>query len=228
MVAPITGALFQPYVGAISDRSRSPWGRRKLFIIVGTLSTIASILLLRQSADVAAWFTRVRALEVDHGTTNAVTQTVAVIAMVSFSFTTCVLQAGLRPFIVESCPSNQQEQATAWVCRFVGIGSLLLYMLSSISLPNSLPWLGNTQFKALCMYSCLVLATTMTITCIFIRERQTTEETPATSMQKGGFLEPVVDIIISVRGLSRRVKKTMLAHSCAWYTWFTFLYYVTS
>lgn len=46
LAGPMTGVLVQPYIGIISDRCRIPWGRRKPFMIAGTLGTVGSSLLL--------------------------------------------------------------------------------------------------------------------------------------------------------------------------------------
>lgn len=46
LAGPMTGVLVQPYIGIISDRCRISWGKRKPFIVAGTLGTVASSLLL--------------------------------------------------------------------------------------------------------------------------------------------------------------------------------------
>lgn len=228
MAGPIAGTLFQPYIGAVSDQSQHPWGRRKFYIIIGTMSTILCILILRQSIDIAMWVAQALGLEPRGKMAHTIAQVIAITAITIFSFTTCPLQAGLRTFIVENCPTHQQEAASAWVCRFIGIGSMLLYMLSYTTLPDRLPWLGDTQFKALCLLACVTLGTTVAITCVCISERQVPFEQTTLAEKRGGLLETFKEIVTSARGLPRRVKRTMLVQSCAWYSWFTFLYYVTS
>jgi len=46
LAGPMTGVLVQPYIGMISDRCRLPWGKRKPFMVAGTLGTVVSSLLL--------------------------------------------------------------------------------------------------------------------------------------------------------------------------------------
>jgi len=46
LAGPMTGVLVQPYVGMVSDRCRLSWGKRKPFMIAGTIGTVASSLLL--------------------------------------------------------------------------------------------------------------------------------------------------------------------------------------
>ncbi|KAH8819251.1 major facilitator superfamily domain-containing protein, partial [Xylogone sp. PMI_703] len=228
IASPITSALFQPYIGAVSDRSRHPWGRRKAYIIVGTVSTIFSILLLRQSVSIAIWLTEAFGAEPRREMAHIGAQVMAILAIISFSFATCPLQASLRAFVVECCPSHQQQEATAWICRFIGVGSMLLYLLSYTSLSEWVPWLGDTQFKALCMFTCVALGATVTITCVFITEVPTHLTPLRVVKQSNGPVGLFAEIIGSARNLSSRVKRTMLVQSCSWYSWFTFLYYCTS
>lgn len=46
LAGPMTGVLVQPYIGMASDRCRISWGKRKPFMVAGTLGTVASSLLL--------------------------------------------------------------------------------------------------------------------------------------------------------------------------------------
>jgi solute carrier family 45 protein 1/2/4 len=228
IAGPITGTLFQPYIGAISDASRHPWGRRKFYIVTGTVSTIVSIILLRQSIEIGTGLAQAWGAEPRGEEAHWIAQAVAILAINFVGFTTCPLQAGLRAFIVESCPSHQQEEASAWVCRFVGIGSMMLYALGYVSLPAVAPWLGDTQFKALCSFTCLALGSTVATTCIWIKEERPPIPQKMLSEKPNGLGHPFREIYKSARGLSSRTKRTMLVQACAWYSWFTFLYYITS
>ncbi|KAL3421009.1 general alpha-glucoside permease [Phlyctema vagabunda] len=228
LAGPIAGTTYQPYIGVISDRSRHPWGRRKFFIITGTIGTIFCLLLLRESIDLAIWGATILNYEPRGKEARWGAKAISIIAMSIFNFTIAPLQAALRTFIVEGAPSHQQEQVSAWVCRFIGVGSISGYLLSYNSLPEILPFLGDTQFKALCMYASLALAITVTITCVFIKEKP---PPPLEDMASSGHTSvrgPLIQIFVSLKGMSSRVKRTMAVQFCAWYSWFTFLYYITA
>ncbi|HEY3107265.1 MAG TPA: MFS transporter [Chloroflexota bacterium] len=49
----LVAMLIQPVAGALSDRARIRWGRRRPFIVAGTIGTAALVLALGQAADVA-------------------------------------------------------------------------------------------------------------------------------------------------------------------------------
>ena len=222
------GAFYQPYVGALSDRSRHPWGKRKYFIITGTAGSIFALLLLRNSIDLATYWAEVRGIEPRGKEARMVVKAISILSIIIFNVTISPVQAALRAFIMESCPSHQQEQASAWVSRFMGVGGILANILSYTSLPDRIPFLGDTQFKAMCLFACLMVGITITITCVYVKEHGSPIDDIAKGQNKTTLLEPFTRILLSFRELSVRVKRTMASKFCEWYSWFSFLYYITS
>ncbi|HEX4618908.1 MAG TPA: MFS transporter, partial [Steroidobacteraceae bacterium] len=53
IAGPATGALVQPIVGYLSDRTRSRWGRRRPFILVGALTASAAMVLFVHASSLA-------------------------------------------------------------------------------------------------------------------------------------------------------------------------------
>ena len=51
----IVAVLWQPIVGVLSDRTRSPWGRRAPYFIVGTLLVVACLFLIALAPSFASW-----------------------------------------------------------------------------------------------------------------------------------------------------------------------------
>jgi solute carrier family 45 protein 1/2/4 len=52
LAGPLTGVLVQPYIGIRSDRCRVSWGKRKPFMVAGTLGTVASSMILAYARDI--------------------------------------------------------------------------------------------------------------------------------------------------------------------------------
>src|SRR6185437_7567112 len=46
IAGPLSGTLVQPYVGMLSDNCRLRWGKRKPFMLGGTVATIISLMFL--------------------------------------------------------------------------------------------------------------------------------------------------------------------------------------
>lgn len=56
LCGPLSGLFVQPLVGHMSDRCTSRFGRRRPFILAGTVSIIISVLIIGYSADLGWWF----------------------------------------------------------------------------------------------------------------------------------------------------------------------------
>jgi len=56
LAGPLTGALVQPYIGILSDRCRVSWGKRKPFMIAGSLGTVGSSFILAYARDIVRVF----------------------------------------------------------------------------------------------------------------------------------------------------------------------------
>jgi solute carrier family 45 protein 1/2/4 len=56
IAGPLSGALVQPYIGILSDNCRSRWGKRAPFMVVGTISTVLSLLGLSWAREIVGGF----------------------------------------------------------------------------------------------------------------------------------------------------------------------------
>lgn len=56
IAGPLSGVLVQPYVGIKSDRCRSKLGKRRPFIIGGTIATIISLMILAWTREIVSGF----------------------------------------------------------------------------------------------------------------------------------------------------------------------------
>lgn len=52
IAGPLSGSLVQPYIGIRSDNCRISWGKRKPFMIVGTIATIISLMALAWTREI--------------------------------------------------------------------------------------------------------------------------------------------------------------------------------
>ncbi len=90
-----------------------------------------------------------------------------------------------------------------------------------------MPWLGNTQFQVLCSIACIALCGTVTITCLYIRERDPRLEgpPPETSLGVVSFFRQVFSSIVRLPPQIRRVCEVQFFN---WIGWFGFLFYMTT
>ena len=137
------------------------------------------------------------------------------------------VQAGVRAFIVDYAPTHQQEDANSWAGRITGIGNIIGYLSGYVNLPEIFPWLGNTQFKVLCVIASVSLCGTIVITSAYIRERDPRLEGPP-SEANPGILSFFRQVFRSIRRLPPQSRKVCEVQFFNWMGWFGFLFYVTT
>ena len=81
------------------------------------------------------------------------------------------MQASCRALLVDSLPSAQQEDGTAWAGRMVGLGNVAGYFMGYVNLVKIFPFLGNTQLKVLCVLATLILLGCVFVTCYTVKEK---------------------------------------------------------
>lgn len=92
IAGPLSGLVVQPIVGAIADESRSRWGRRRPFIVIGAIVVALSLLALGFTKEIVALFVT------DEDTAKTVTILVAVLAIYAVDFSINAGTDGRRGF----------------------------------------------------------------------------------------------------------------------------------
>lgn len=97
-----------------------------------------------------------------------------------------------------------------------------------MDLPKTFPFLGNTQFKVLCVISTSSLAITLLISCLYIKERDPRLNPALSSTSNLGVVAFFKQVIKSVRLLPPQIRKVCQVQLAAWVGWFPFLFYSTT
>lgn len=138
-----------------------------------------------------------------------------------------IVQAAIRAFIVDNAPTHQQEEANAWAGRMTGVGNIVGYIAGYVDLPKrSGGFLGNTQFKVLCVISSIALCGTVLVSISFIHERDPRREGPAPSNR--GILSFFRQVFRSTKRLPPQIRRVCEAQFFSWISWFPFLFYITT
>lgn len=88
------------------------------------------------------------------------------------------------------------------------------------------PFLGNTQFKVLCVVASVSLMTTLIISCTFTEEMDRAEEPPTGDLTT---TTPSIRLILSSIGqLSSQTRKVFFVQLASWFGWFPFLFFATT
>ena len=163
MAGPISG-LFQPLFGAYSDVHKSRFGRRRPFIVAGTLASIASIFIFSYAAEIG------NILTLGHGS-KGVSLAVAVLSIGTFNLCSCISSAGTRSIVIENTPFHQQKLATAVSSVTTGASAIFMLGMGSVDLPGILGVTWPSAHIKLMSFLASALATLyVTTTCLSIHE----------------------------------------------------------
>ncbi len=132
--------LLLPYLGALSDRTRTRWGRRKPYIMVGApLAALmfALIPLARESADLALMM----------GT------------IITMNFFMALFRSPVIAFMPDITPSQYRSQANGIINFMGGVGSLLVYFAGKVlyDIHYSLPFLIGAALMLLANLAVVLL-----------------------------------------------------------------------
>jgi len=218
LAGPLSGLIIQPLIGFYSDRCTSKYGRRRPYIIAGTLLVILSIFLISYSKEIGSFL----AFGSD---SNTITIWIAVAAFYGLDFAINVVQACCRALSIDVAPGDQQNDASIWASRMIGIGNIFGYFMGFIDLKSYLPFLGSTQLKCLCVIANAVLTLSVILTCI------KTDEIVLSQINDNDDIKwytPLINIIQSMSHLPEPVQKICNVQFWSWIGWFPFLFYTTS
>ncbi|CAH1760920.1 1092_t:CDS:2, partial [Entrophospora sp. SA101] len=221
VAGPLSGLLMQPIVGALSDNSTSRFGRRRPFMVIGSLIVAIALMFI-------GWTQEIVYSLVDEESPTSLTlkKILAVFSFYLLDFAINAIQASCRALIVDSLSTSQQEEGTAWAGRMIGIGGVAGYFMGFIDLPAVFPFLGGTQLQVLCALASIILLSSIGITCWTISEKvlQRSDETKNPLVEA---FEVLATIIKSFRNLPRTVRLLCTTQFFAWIGWFPFLFYAT-
>ncbi|KAF7938446.1 uncharacterized protein EAE98_000784 [Botrytis deweyae] len=222
LAGPICGTLLQPYIAYESDYCTHKWGRRRPFMIYGTIATIACINALSWTSEAVRLICNLLGVSDHSFGAKFVIQVFAVTGVWLLNVAIQPVQASIRALIVDACPGSQAAKANSFASIAVIIGSAIGYGCAFIEIPKGPAWLTNPQFKGLCFIASISLGVTVTITSVMIEEKAVNIDNDGS--EKSGLRKIWIEIYGAIRTLPPTIKMIMEVQFCAWLAWFPFLF----
>ncbi|KAL4796978.1 major facilitator superfamily domain-containing protein [Aspergillus venezuelensis] len=222
IAGPLSGLVIQPLIGVIADRSRSKWGRRRPFMIGGSLIVTLCLLVLGWTAEIVAFFVK------DADKASRVTIALAVLSIYAVDFAINVVQACARSLIVDTLPIPQQQAGSAWATRMSAVGQLIGYVVGSLDIVTIFGTaFGDTQFKQMTVIAALALLAAVAITSYSVKERILVTARDSDG-KKAGTFQVLTQLFKTTMDLPPRIQAICWAQFWAWIGWFPFLFYSTT
>ncbi|CAK9172186.1 unnamed protein product [Ilex paraguariensis] len=125
LCGPITGLVVQPCVGIWSDKCTSKYGRRRPFILVGSLMISAAVIIIGFSADVGYFLGDTK----EHCSTFKGTRTrAAIVFIIGFwmlDLANNTVQGPARALLADLAGPDQRNVANAVFCSWMAVGNIL-------------------------------------------------------------------------------------------------------
>lgn len=196
-------------------------------MVGGAIATILSLLALAWTREIIGGFLAIFGVPWDSEATRKASIVFAIIMIYVLDFAINVIQAGIRAFIVDNAPMQQQDSANAWASRMSGVGNIIGYLFGYVKLPQYLWFFGNTQFKDLCVIACIAMSVTLAVSCTTIQERDPRLEGDP-GKQEAGVFAFFRNLFRSMRKLPPQIRRVCWVQFAAWIGWFPFLFYTTT
>ena len=121
LAGPFTGMILQPLVGAISDKTISPFGRRRPYLLGGALFASLALWIFPNSADVTVRISNVTGIELP-----ALTP-LFIAAIMIWVIDACIniAQGPYRALIPDVVPAEQHSIANSFISLATGLGSVV-------------------------------------------------------------------------------------------------------
>lgn len=210
IAGPLSGLIMQPVVGVIADRSKSRWGRRRPYMVGGTILVSLFLLLLGWTKEVVKMFVT------EKEAVKSATIILAVLSIYGIDFAINAVQGSCRGLIVDTLPIPKQQLGSSWASRMVAVGSLVGYAAGAIDLRKVFgPMLGDSQFKQLTVLAALCLCITVGVTSWAVNERVLVSDGKEEDEELGPF-EVLSTIVKTAMNLPRGIQAICSVQFWAW------------
>ena len=165
LAGPFTGMVVQPIIGALSDKTTSPFGRRRPYLLGGALLSALALWALPNSELITNWLSS--ALHIKFPALAAL----CFAAVMIWILDACVniAQGPYRALVPDVVPPEQHSIANSYISLAIGLGSVF-----AAGTAPFLKWAFNFQMSinAQFIMAALAFSLGMAWTCLMIKERR--------------------------------------------------------
>lgn len=167
LAGPFTGMVVQPLIGALSDKTTSPFGRRRPYLLGGALLSAIALWALPNSEFITNWLSST--LHIQFPALAAL----CFAAIMIWILDACVniAQGPYRALVPDVVPQEQHSIANSYISLAIGLGSVV-----AAGTAPFLKWAFDYQMSINGQFimAALAFALGMAWTCLFIKEQRYT------------------------------------------------------
>ena len=205
LAGPFTGMVVQPLIGALSDKTRSIFGRRRPYLLGGALLSAIALWAFPNSANITEW------LGDSLGVNLPLWSALLFAAIMIWILDACVniAQGPYRALVPDVVPQEQHSLANSYISLAIGLGSVV-----AAGTAPFLKWAFNYQMpiNAQFIMAALAFSLGMLWTCIAIKERSSVKNNEKIEQEKFNFIQSLKDFF----ALSPEVSKICWMQFFTW------------
>ena len=185
LAGPFTGMVVQPLIGALSDKTRTPLGRRRPYLLGGALLSALALWAFPNSASITNWLSSITHMDF------APWAALLFAAVMIWILDACVniAQGPYRALVPDVVPQEQHSIANSYISLAIGLGSVV-----AAGTAPFLKWAFGYQMpiNAQFIMAALAFSLGMIWTCIAIKERKLAKVEDNTE-EKFNFIQSLKD-----------------------------------
>lgn len=209
LAGPFTGMVVQPLVGALSDKTVSPLGRRRPYLLGGALLASIALWIFPKSAGVANLLHNITGVDLPAWTA------LFIAAIMIWIIDACVnvAQGPYRALVPDVVPQEQHSLANSYISLAIGLGSVV-----AAGTAPFLKWVFGYQMSIPAQFVMAALAFTLGMiwTCITIKEHQSKAEVAAEVQTAEHNEDTFIDSLKNFFALSPEVGKICTMQFFTW------------
>ena len=206
LAGPFTGMVVQPLIGALSDKTKSKYGRRRPYLLSGAIIAAIALWLFPNSGNIAEFLSHILS-------TNLPSWTGLLIAAVMiWIIDACIniAQGPYRALIPDVVVPEQHALANSYISLAIGLGSVI----AAATAPFLKIFLHyQMSIEAQFIMAALAFALAMSWTCLTIKERSTVADVDSDNkVEDVGFWKSMKEFF----ALSPEVSKICIMQFFTW------------
>uniref|UniRef100_UPI0037E8FE9A membrane-associated transporter protein n=1 Tax=Semicossyphus pulcher TaxID=241346 RepID=UPI0037E8FE9A len=166
LISPILGFLLQPIIGSASDYCRSPWGRRRPYILaLGILMLLGITLFLNGDAVISALVT-------DKSLKSVWAIVVVMFGVVLFDFAADFIDGPIKAYLFDVCSYQDKERGLHYHALLTGLGGAFGYLVGAMDWGHSvIGKLLGSEYQVIYFFSALTWGIFLTVHLFSIPEQ---------------------------------------------------------
>ncbi|KAJ7987101.1 hypothetical protein DPEC_G00335260 [Dallia pectoralis] len=158
LISPLLGFLLQPIIGSASDFCRSPWGRRRPYILtLGVMMLVGLTLFLNGDAVVSA-------IVRDKSMKRIWAIVIVMFGVVLFDFAADFIDGPVKAYLFDVCSHTDKERGLHYHALLTGLGGACGYLLGAMDWGHSsLGRLLGSEYQVIYFFSALTWTIFLTV-----------------------------------------------------------------